>query len=119
MKLSIKIFLCLILFKSVPAQEFEFFGPPLLATPSLHYYFPEILYTGSFGALFRSTDGGFSNKPIFTSYNHWITDIGLPPRDTNRVFMNVYGHSYKSTNKGESWELIYESSYFHRANYFV
>lgn len=65
--------------------------------------------------IFKSTDGGMTWKHLGLTETRHIARVLVHPRDPNTVYVAALGHAwgsnkerglYKSTNGGESWELV-------------
>lgn len=72
---------------------------------------PLVVYAGGTktdkkGAIFRSRDGGKTWQQIFEALEGDIEQIAIDPRRPDRIYAAIVDRIYRSTDGGDSWELM-------------
>src|SRR6266853_1439230 len=70
---------------------------------------PNILITGTFNGIFRSTDSGETWTPLSTAGTPGLVHVeslAIDPHDTNIVYAGTWYLPYKTTDGGKSWRII-------------
>jgi len=70
---------------------------------------PNILITGTFNGMFRSTDSGETWTPLSTASTPGLVHVeslAIDPRDTNTIYAGTWYLPYKSIDGGKTWRII-------------
>lgn len=70
---------------------------------------PNILITGTFNGIFRSTDSGETWTPLSTASTPGLVHVeslAIDPHDTNTIYAGTWYLPYKSIDGGKTWRII-------------
>ncbi len=70
---------------------------------------PNILITGTFNGMFRSTDSGETWTPLSTTSTPGLVHVeslAIDPHDTNTIYAGTWYLPYKTTDGGKTWRII-------------
>jgi len=70
---------------------------------------PNILITGTFNGIFRSTDSGETWTPLSTAGTPGLVHVeslAIDPHDTNIIYAGTWYLPYKTTDGGKTWRII-------------
>ena len=70
---------------------------------------PNILITGTFNGIFRSTDSGETWTPLSTANTPGLVHVeslAIDPHDTNTIYAGTWYLPYKSIDGGKTWRII-------------
>ncbi len=70
---------------------------------------PNILITGTFNGIFRSTDSGETWTPLSTASTPGLVHVeslAIDPHDTNIIYAGTWYLPYKTTDGGKTWRII-------------
>jgi photosystem II stability/assembly factor-like uncharacterized protein len=70
---------------------------------------PNILITGTFNGMFRSTDSGETWTPLSTASTPGLVHVeslAIDPHDTNTIYAGTWYLPYKTTDGGKTWRII-------------
>ncbi|MDX6406126.1 MAG: hypothetical protein QOH70_3581 [Blastocatellia bacterium] len=70
---------------------------------------PNILITGTFNGIFRSTDSGETWTPLSTASTPGLVHVeslAIDPHDANIIYAGTWYLPYKTTDGGRTWKII-------------
>jgi photosystem II stability/assembly factor-like uncharacterized protein len=81
-------------------------GGPVWAL-AIHPQTPETLYAGTWGGVFKSTNGGTNWTAINTGLTYtYINALAIHPQTPETLYAGTDGGVFKSTNGGTNWTAI-------------
>ena len=67
---------------------------------------PTTLYAGTFGGVFKSTDGGGNWNAVNTGLTStYVNNLAIDPKTPTTLYAGIYD-LFKSTNGGENWSAV-------------
>lgn len=99
------------LWKSTDAcRSWEIIHDDYSGQVTINPLFPDTLYCSMYSSninLMRSYNGGITFENITFNIDESIADIAIHPISTNIVFTYGWSRLYKSTDYGDTWELLF------------